>query len=107
MPATTNSTVLDTGHHDRRLARRLEDPEFRAVYERERTEIAAGEPIINSLERLRGEQHVSKAELAKDRQEFGSDSAASDSAGQPRAADGRRARRGSERRDSARSTQLE
>lgn len=26
--------MTDTGHHDRRLARRLEDPAFRAEYER-------------------------------------------------------------------------
>ncbi len=65
MPETTNSTALETGHHDRRLARRLKDPEFRAAYDRERAEIAAVDSIINSLERLRDEQHISKAELAR------------------------------------------
>jgi DNA-binding phage protein len=57
---------LDTGHHDRRLARRLrEDPEFRAEFERQRREIDAIDAIVNELDALREEQRMSKAELAR------------------------------------------
>jgi DNA-binding phage protein len=57
---------LDTGHHDRRLARRLrEDPEFRAEFERQRTEIAAIDAIVNKLDALRAEHGMSKADLAR------------------------------------------
>jgi DNA-binding phage protein len=57
---------LDTGHHDRRLARRLrEDPEFRAEFERKRAEIAAIDAIVTRLDALRAEHGMSKADLAR------------------------------------------
>jgi DNA-binding XRE family transcriptional regulator len=57
---------LDTGHHDRRLARRLaEDAEFRAEYERQQRAIAAIDEIVNQLDALRIEHNFSKAQLAR------------------------------------------
>ena len=56
----------DTGYHDRRLARRLrEDAEFRAEFERQRSEIAAIDGIVNQLDALREEHRMSKADLAR------------------------------------------
>ena len=45
--------TLDTGYHDRRLARLLRDPEFRAEFERQQAEIAAIDAIVNELDGLR------------------------------------------------------
>lgn len=60
------TTKLDTGHHDRRLAKRLaEDPEFAAEYERQRRAIAAIDTIIRTLDELRVDLGLSKAELAR------------------------------------------
>lgn len=56
---------LDTTHHDRRLARRLEDPEFRAEFERQRREIAQIDAVVTQLDELREEAGISKAELAR------------------------------------------
>jgi DNA-binding XRE family transcriptional regulator len=57
---------LDTGHHDRRLARRLaEDPEFRAEFERQQRAIGAIDDIVNRLDELRVQHDLSKAELAR------------------------------------------
>lgn len=60
MVATRNSTIRDTGHHDRRLARRLQDPKFRAPYDRECAEIAATSSTVNRSEWLGAEQYTSK-----------------------------------------------
>jgi len=57
--------ALDTSHHDRRLARRLEDPEFRAEFERQRREIAQIDVVVRQLDHLREEVGMSKAELAR------------------------------------------
>jgi DNA-binding XRE family transcriptional regulator len=58
---------LDTGHHDRRLQRRLrESPEFRAEFERQQREIAAIDALINTLDELRTERSLSKAALARE-----------------------------------------
>jgi DNA-binding phage protein len=58
--------VQDTGYHDRRLARRLEeDPEFRAEFERQSAEIAMIDTIVHQLEALRKETGVTKAQLAR------------------------------------------
>ncbi|HYV15385.1 MAG TPA: helix-turn-helix transcriptional regulator [Conexibacter sp.] len=58
---------LDTGHHDRRLQRRLqESPEFRAEFERQQREIAAIDAVINTLDALRTERNLSKAALARE-----------------------------------------
>jgi hypothetical protein len=67
VPKTPNHqrATRDVGLHDRRLARRLEDPEFRAEFERQRREIAAVDAIVNQLEALRAEKQISKAELAR------------------------------------------
>ena len=55
----------NSGFHDRRLAARLEDPEFRAEFERQRREIAVIDDIVNRLDALREKQGMSKAELAR------------------------------------------
>jgi DNA-binding phage protein len=61
-----NQLMLDTGHHDRRLARRLEeDPEFRAEFERQRRAISTVDAIVNELDALREQRRMSKAELAR------------------------------------------
>jgi len=58
--------VQDTGHHDRRLQRRLrESPEFRAEFERQQREIAAIDAVINTLDELRTERNLTKAQLAR------------------------------------------
>lgn len=58
---------LDTGHHDRRLQRRLrESPEFRAEFERQQREIGAIDALINTLDGLRAERNLSKAALARE-----------------------------------------
>lgn len=59
--------MLDAGHHDRRLQRRLrESPEFRAEFERQQREIAAIDAVINTLDALRAERNLSKAALARE-----------------------------------------
>lgn len=60
------TTKLDAGHHDRRLAKRLaDDPEFAAEYERQRRAIDAIDTIIRTLDELRVDLGLSKAELAR------------------------------------------
>jgi DNA-binding XRE family transcriptional regulator len=59
--------LQDTGHHDRRLQRRLrESPEFRAEFERQQREIAVIDAVINTLDELRAERNLSKAALARE-----------------------------------------
>jgi len=68
MSGTTEKrpAAIDTGYHDRRLARRLEeDPEFREEFECQRREIAAIDAIVNELDALREQHGMSKAELAR------------------------------------------
>lgn len=65
MGARPKTTKLDTSYHDRRLARLLDDPEFRAEYERQRRAIAAIDEIVGRLDALRVEHDLSKAELAR------------------------------------------
>lgn len=55
----------DTSLHDRWLNEQLEDPEFRAEFEREQREIAAIDAIVNTLEGVRAGLGISKAELAR------------------------------------------
>jgi ribosome-binding protein aMBF1 (putative translation factor) len=63
---TKKTTKLDTGHHDRRLAKRLtDDPDFAAEYARERRAIDAIDSIIRTLDELRVDLGLSKAELAR------------------------------------------
>lgn len=52
-------------YHDRRLARRLEDPAFRAEYERQRREIDSVDAIVRMLDELREQHGLSKADLAR------------------------------------------
>ena len=65
-------TIADTAaaktesYHDRRLARRMRDPEFRREYERARTETRAVDEIVHALDGLRAEQGMSKADLARE-----------------------------------------
>jgi DNA-binding phage protein len=66
MSATMDKTQLDTQHHDRRLARRLqEDAEFREEFERQQRQIAVIDQIVNSLDALRESHGLSKADLAR------------------------------------------
>lgn len=57
--------ALEASHHDRRLSRRLEDPEFRAEFERQRREVAQIDAVVRQLDHLREEVGMSKAELAR------------------------------------------
>jgi DNA-binding XRE family transcriptional regulator len=60
------SEPLDTGHHHRRLNRRLrEDPELRAEFERQQREIAQIDFVVRQLDELREKAGLSKAELAR------------------------------------------
>src|SRR5579884_1205286 len=57
--------ILDTSLHERRRAERMRDPEFRAAYEQAAGEIAQTDHIIRTLDELRAEMGISKAELAR------------------------------------------
>lgn len=54
-----------TTYHRRRVAAEMEDPEFRAEYERARRELAQVNAVMRALDQLRGEAGWSKAELAR------------------------------------------
>lgn len=56
----------DISYRDRRLAQRLEDPEFRAEYERAQREIAQIDSLMQKLDCLREEAGMSKAQLARE-----------------------------------------
>jgi ribosome-binding protein aMBF1 (putative translation factor) len=58
-------SFLDTSLHDRRLAQRKRDPEFREAYERAAREIAQTDQVIRELDSLRVDLGISKAELAR------------------------------------------
>jgi DNA-binding phage protein len=62
---STELTEQDTGFHAHRLARRLQDPELRAEFDRQRREIAAIDAVVNQIDALREEQRLSKADLAR------------------------------------------
>jgi DNA-binding phage protein len=62
----TTTQTSTTIYHDRRLARRMDDSEFRHEFERETAEITAVDAIVNALDELRAEQGKSKAELARE-----------------------------------------
>lgn len=64
-PVATAKTSTSS-YHDRRLARRMEDPEFRREFEREMAEIAAVDAIVNALDELRSDHGKSKADLARE-----------------------------------------
>lgn len=62
----TQAQPQTLSYHDRRLTRRLEDPAFRADYERALREITSIDAIVNSLDQLRGEHGITKAQLARE-----------------------------------------
>jgi ribosome-binding protein aMBF1 (putative translation factor) len=57
--------MLDVGLHERRRARRMDDPEYQQAYERAAREIAQTDAVIRALDDLRIDLGVSKAELAR------------------------------------------
>lgn len=59
------SDMLDVGLHERRRMRRMEDPDYRAGYERAAREIAQTDAVIQALDALRTDLGISKAELAR------------------------------------------
>ena len=63
--STDPQSAQATDYHDRRLARRLEDPAFRAEYERQRREIDSVDSIVRMLDALREQHGLSKADLAR------------------------------------------
>jgi len=65
MGAAVNSQMLDVGLHERRRERRMQDPEYRAAYERAAREVAQTDAVIRQLDALRADLGISKAELAR------------------------------------------
>jgi ribosome-binding protein aMBF1 (putative translation factor) len=65
MATKSKPRVVDTSYHRRRLAKRLQDPEFRREYEKAKAEIAQVDNIIRTLDELREGLGISKAELAR------------------------------------------
>lgn len=61
MSARTKTSTF----HDKRLERRLEDPEFRAEYERQLGAIRAVDRVVNELDQIREDLGLSKAEVAR------------------------------------------
>jgi DNA-binding XRE family transcriptional regulator len=59
-------TAASLSYHDRRLAGRLQDPEFRAEFEKASREIEAIDAIVNKLDGLREAHGLTKAELARE-----------------------------------------
>ena len=60
-----DSQMLDTGFYERFRAQNMEDPEFRAAYERAARQIAQVDGVIQALDALRIDLGMSKAELAR------------------------------------------
>jgi ribosome-binding protein aMBF1 (putative translation factor) len=59
------SEMLDVGLHERRREQRMQDPEYRAPYEREAREVAQTDAVIRQLDVLWADLGMSKAELAR------------------------------------------
>jgi DNA-binding XRE family transcriptional regulator len=57
---------MTTSIHDRLLADRMKDAEFRAEFERASREIMAIDRILNELDALRATHGLTKAELARE-----------------------------------------
>jgi len=51
--------------HERRRERQMQDPEYRAAYERAAREVAQTDAVIRQLDVLRADLGMSKAELAR------------------------------------------
>jgi DNA-binding phage protein len=60
-----DSGMVDVGLHQRLHARDMENPEYRAVYERATCEITQTDAVIRALDALRADLGMSKAELAR------------------------------------------
>jgi transcriptional regulator with XRE-family HTH domain len=60
-----DSQMIDVGLHERRRAQRMQDPEYRAAYERAARELAQTDALIRELDSLRADLGISKAELAR------------------------------------------
>jgi DNA-binding XRE family transcriptional regulator len=54
-----------TSFHERRRTERMRDPEFRAEYERTRSEIEQIDSVVRSLDQLRESTGTSKTDLAR------------------------------------------
>jgi ribosome-binding protein aMBF1 (putative translation factor) len=63
--AVMDSQMLDASLHERRRARRMQDPEYRAAYEQAARELAQTDAVIRELDSLRADLGISKAELAR------------------------------------------
>ena len=57
--------MLDTSYHRRRVTERMDDPEYRAEFERMSREIAQVNAVMRALDGLREQGAMSKAELAR------------------------------------------
>jgi DNA-binding phage protein len=64
--AKTKAPTTTASFHDRRLASRLEDSEFRTEFERASREINAIDVLVNQLDGLREARGLTKAELARE-----------------------------------------
>jgi ribosome-binding protein aMBF1 (putative translation factor) len=60
-----DSQMLNTGFYERFRSQNFEDPEFRAAYDRAAREIAQIDAVIQTLDALRVDLGMSKAELAR------------------------------------------
>ena len=56
---------VDTSYHERFLAEQLDDPDFRAEYDRAALEIAIVDRVIRTLDEVRAQTKLSKAQLAR------------------------------------------
>ncbi|SRR6266511_3693671 len=59
------ATKSNSSYHDRRVKKRLADPEYRAEYERALRQIRQIDALVNQLDELRESAGLSKAELAR------------------------------------------
>ena len=59
------SQFLDTGLHDRLHAEWMTDPEYQEAYQRAARQTAQIDAVINTLDALRADLGMSKAELAR------------------------------------------
>lgn len=60
---TTQSKAAS--YHDRLLERSIQDPEFKAEYDRQLRTIKAVDELVNALDDLRKTNNLSKAEVAR------------------------------------------
>jgi ribosome-binding protein aMBF1 (putative translation factor) len=57
--------MLDVSFHERRRTQRMQDPRYRAAYERAAREVAQTDAVIKELDALRADAGMSKTELAR------------------------------------------